>query len=317
MSRGAFSSIGAVAILLVVALAIVAVGLAVRPPGSGSTGAGGAVTTSTAGAERDLEQAGGAGMEAGSTVTTSTTATEASAPESAVLPSMLPADAVKVKVPILMYHYVDATPPPAGPYADSLTVRTKDFKAEMTYLVANGYHTVSLSDVYLAMAGRKRLPGKPVVLTFDDGGLDNFTVAFPVLEQHGLTATFFVITGRVGKEGQMEWRQLREMAARGMSIQSHSVSHPDLRGVSAARLKSELVDSRTAIAEAIGLPSYVLCYPSGAYNDRVIKAARSAGYVMAVTTDRGREGDPSAVFELHRRRVPAFLPPASFANLLR
>lgn len=156
-----------------------------------------------------------------------------------------------------------------------------------------------------------------MVLTFDDGGLDNYTVAFPVLEQHGLTATFFVITERVGKEGQMDWQQLREMADRGMSIQSHSVSHPDLRGVSAARLESELVDSRTAIANAIGLASYVLCYPSGAYNDGVIQAARAAGYVMAVTTDHGREGDPSAVFELHRRRVQAFLPLASFANLLR
>jgi peptidoglycan/xylan/chitin deacetylase (PgdA/CDA1 family) len=176
---------------------------------------------------------------------------------------------------------------------------------------------VSLSDVYLAMAGRERLPGKPVVLTFDDGGLDNYTVAFPVLEQHGLTATFFVITGKVGKEGQMDWRQLGEMAARGMSIQSHSVSHPDLRGASAARLKSELVDSRAAIAEALGVPSYALCYPSGDYNTRVIQAARAAGYVMAVTTDHGKEGDPSGVFELHRRRVQAFLPLASFANLLR
>lgn len=156
-----------------------------------------------------------------------------------------------------------------------------------------------------------------MVLTFDDGGLDNYTVAFPVLEQHGLTATFFVITGKVGKEGQMDWQQLREMAARGMSIQSHSVSHPDLRSVSAGRLKSELVDSRAAIDEAIGLPSYVLCYPSGAYNNAVIQAARAAGYVMAVTTDHGKEGDPAAVFELHRRRVQAFLPLASFPVLLR
>lgn len=59
-----------------------------------------------------------------------------------------------------MYHYVDVTPPPADPYADSLTVRTKDFKAEMKYLVDNGYHTVSLSDVYLAMARAETAPGE-------------------------------------------------------------------------------------------------------------------------------------------------------------
>lgn len=244
-----------------------------------------------------------------------TVSTGPSVPESAPLPSRLPADAVKVHVPILMYHYVDDRPPPAGPYADGLTVRTKDFRAEMRYLVESGHHTVSLADVYLAMAGQKELPAKPVVLTFDDGGLDNHQVAFPILKRYGLTATFFVITGRVGREGQMSWGQLREMAAQGMSIQSHTVSHPDLRGVSASRLKAELADSRQAIAEATGEPSYVLCYPSGAYDTRVIDATRAAGYVMAVTTDKGREGDPTAVYEMKRRRIQALVPLATFAKL--
>jgi peptidoglycan/xylan/chitin deacetylase (PgdA/CDA1 family) len=233
------------------------------------------------------------------------------------LPSTLPPDAVAVHVPILMYHYVDDTPPPAGPYADDLTVRTKDFVAEMEFLVDGGYHTVSLADVYLAMAGERELPAKPVVLTFDDGGLDNYQVAFPILKQHGLVATFFVITGSVGKAGQMDWDELGEMAAQGMSIQSHTVSHPDLRGVSGARLKSELGDSCQAVAEASGEPSYVLCYPSGAYNDTVIEAAKAAGYAMAVTTSQGEGGDPAAVFEMKRRRVQAFTTIESFARLVQ
>ena len=126
---------------------------------------------------------------------------ERSAAELALQAGPLPADAITVHVPILMYHYVDETPPPAGPYADALTVRTGDFEAEMQYLVDNAYHTVSLADVYLAMAGREELPSKPVVLTFDDGGLDNYQVAFPLLKQNGLTATFFVITGTCGQGG--------------------------------------------------------------------------------------------------------------------
>lgn len=73
--------------------------------------------------------------------------------ESASLPGRLPADAAKVHAPILMYHYVDETPPPAGPYADGLTVRTNDFRAEMQYLVDNRYQTVTFADVYRAMAG--------------------------------------------------------------------------------------------------------------------------------------------------------------------
>lgn len=232
------------------------------------------------------------------------------------LPATLPANAVAVDAPILMYHYVADTPPPKGPYADGLTVRTDDFRAEMQYLVDNGYETVSLADLYLAMAGMQDLPAKPVALTFDDGGLDNYEVAFPILQEHGLVGTFFVITKTVGGDGQMTWDHLREMAAAGMSIQSHTVSHPDLRGVPAARLESELADSSQAIADGVGERSYVLSYPAGAYNGTVIEATKAAGYVMAVTTDQGAEGQPSAVYELTRRRVQAHLPPESFARLV-
>jgi peptidoglycan/xylan/chitin deacetylase (PgdA/CDA1 family) len=240
-------------------------------------------------------------------------------PVSAMLPSALPADASAVDVPILMYHYVDEEPPPAGPYAADLTVKTENFEAQMVYLFTNDYSTISLADAYLAMAGLKELPPKPVVLTFDDGGADNYEVAFPILKEFGFTATFFIITGPAGrgKEGQMTWDQLREMAAAGMSVQSHTVSHPDLRGVSKARLETELVDSRQAIAAAIGEPSYVLCYPAGAYNARVIEAARAAGYVMAVATDKGSGFEPAGVFELKRRRVGPFTTLAGFERLLR
>jgi peptidoglycan/xylan/chitin deacetylase (PgdA/CDA1 family) len=236
--------------------------------------------------------------------------------ELAALSSALPGDAVAVDVPVLMYHYVDDEPPPAGPYADGLTVRTRDFIEEMDYLVEHGYHTVTLAETYLALAGLRQLPENPVALTFDDGGLDNYEVAYPILKDRGMTATFFVITKTVGREGQMDWDQLREMAAGGMSIQSHSVSHPGLTGVSDTRLRSELVDSRAAIAEAVGEAGYVLCYPSGEYDERVIAAAKAAGYVMAVATDEGGELSPDTVFEITRSRVQAFLPLSSFASLV-
>jgi peptidoglycan/xylan/chitin deacetylase (PgdA/CDA1 family) len=291
----------AIAALVVAVLVVVAVGLLIpAPPGrSGTpTGVGAAIAIGAAG-------------------TRATDVPEGSAAERALLVGPLPPKATKVHAPILMYHYVDETPPPAGPYADALTVRTGDFEAEMKYLEDNAYHTVSLADLYLAMAGSEALPSKPVVLTFDDGGLDNYLVAFPLLKKHGLTATFFIITGTVGRKGQMDWDQLREMAASGMSIQSHSVSHPDLRGVSGARLEAELADSRAAITQAVGEPGYVLCYPSGAYDERVVEAAQAAGYVMAVATGNGKDLDPRAVFEIKRHRVQAFLPLASFASLVR
>jgi len=228
----------------------------------------------------------------------------------------LPSDARSVRVPVLMYHYVDDEPPPAGPYADGLTVRTPDFVEQMDYLVDNGYHTVTLADAYLAMAGLKDLPDKAVALTFDDGGLDNYTVAFPIMKERGLTGTFFVITKTVGGTGQMSWAQLKEMAEAGMAVQSHSYSHPGLPGASDERLRSELVNSRASIEEHVGQPVYVLSYPAGEYDARVIEAAKAAGYVMAVATGKGQRLGPEAPFEIKRTRVAAFLPLSSFARYL-
>lgn len=232
------------------------------------------------------------------------------------LSAPLPEEVVEVQVPVLMYHYVDDEPPPAGPYADGLTVRTPDFVEQMDYLVENGYHTVRLADVYLAMAGIMDLPEKPVALTFDDGGLDNYTVAFPILKDRGLSATFFVITKTVGAEGQMSWDQLREMTVAGMSVQSHSYSHPDLTGVSDDRLRRELEDSRASVADAVGEPGYAFCYPAGACDDRVVDAVRAAGYVMAVVTDKGEVLDSGAIFEIRRSRVQAHVSLEGFANLV-
>ena len=101
------------------------------------------------------------------------------------VPASIPTGAPNLTVPILMYHYVDATPPPVGPYAAGLTVRTADFEAEMALLEHGGYHTVTFDQLWRAMAGQTPLPSKPVLLTFDDGGRDNYTVAFPILQRHG------------------------------------------------------------------------------------------------------------------------------------
>ncbi len=293
------SRIPAVTVLLLVVLVLTGVGLALAyapgPAGQNPTGASFGLQA------RFGAGGGGSGY---------------SEAELAALSGPLPANPVRVHVPVLMYHYVDDEPPPAGPYADGLTVRTPDFVEEMEYLVANGYQAVTLADVYLAMAGIRQLPAKCVALTFDDGGLDNYTVAFPLLKEHGFAATFFVITKTVGAEGQMDWDQLREMAEAGMSIQSHSISHPDLTGVSDERLKTELVDSRNAIAEAVGEPGYVLSYPAGSHDERVMEAARAAGYVMAVATDDGAELDPDSVFEITRKRIQAFMSIDTFARLV-
>ena len=232
------------------------------------------------------------------------------------LPRDLPASAKPLRLPILMYHYVDTTPPPAGPYARGLTVPTARFQAQMDYLAANGYHPVTLQEIYRAMAGLSSLPPKPVALTFDDGGLDDYTAAYPILRSHHFVATFFVITGAVDRTGSMTWDELRAMQGEGMAIESHTVHHLDLRTLAPAGLQDELVQSRESISGELGEVPAAFAYPAGAYNQAVIAAVKAAGYRLAVTTHPGQILDPGHAYEWPRVRISPGLSLAGFAKEL-
>jgi peptidoglycan/xylan/chitin deacetylase (PgdA/CDA1 family) len=186
----------------------------------------------------------------------------------------------------------------------------------MDYLEKNGYHTVTLEQIYAAMAGMAELPTKPVVITFDDGGLDDYTVAFPILRAHHFTATFFVITGFVGKSICVSWQDLRAMRADGMEIESQTVRHPDLTTVSSTRLSQELSDSRTALVQNLNETPIALAYPSGAFNQQVEAAVREAGYLVAVTTRPGRVLNPGSSYAWPRLRVASDLSITGFARLV-
>jgi peptidoglycan/xylan/chitin deacetylase (PgdA/CDA1 family) len=216
-----------------------------------------------------------------------------------------------------MYHYVDAAPPPAGPYAAGLTVPTAQFEAQMDYLAANGYHSVTLEEIYASMAGLTLLPAKPVALTFDDGGLDDYTVAFPILQSHHFVATFFVITGFVGKPICITWSDLQKMQEAGMAVESHTVNHLDLRSLTPARLQDELAQSDRSIETELERAPIALAYPAGAYNPAVIAAAGEAGYRLAVTTHPGETLDPRHPYEWPRIRIGPRLSLAGFAKELQ
>src|SRR5205085_6242065 len=133
-------------------------------------------------------------------------------------------------------------------------VTPKAFAQQMAYLVSGGYTTVTLDDVIQAVLTGKALPQRPVVLTFDDGYEDFYTAAFPVLEQDGLKATSFIITGRVGMSDYLTWDQMKAMQASGLvQFESHTVHHVDMSQISLVRAQKELTDSKVALEEHLGV----------------------------------------------------------------
>lgn len=211
-----------------------------------------------------------------------------------------------------------ASPPPLGPYAKSLTVKPEEFREQRAFLISQGITTIDLVTLYRLLTGDLRFESdRLVVLTFDDGGLNSYTVAYPVLLEYGLVGTFFVITDEIGRPEYMTWDQLREMRRGGMSIESHTTYHSDLTAISDQRLLVELEGSRQTITEEIGVEPIALCYPAGAYNDRVIQAARKAGYLLAVTTQYGKKVNVRDAMKLPRVRISPGMGMEAFAQAVK
>ena len=210
-----------------------------------------------------------------------------------------------VRVPILMYHYISDPPKEANDIRRDLSLPGPDFEQQLRYLVNAGYHSISMQDLVLHMQQGTPLPAKPVVLTFDDGYKDAFTVAFPLLKKYGFTGTFFIFTKPINEENReyLSWQEIELMSAAGMEIGCHSRSHPDLREQSDEVLKAEVLDAKREIESHIHKPVLTFCYPAGGYNSRVIQAVNEAGYWAAVTTEQGIQHTTDSRLLLQRVRV--------------
>ena len=204
-----------------------------------------------------------------------------------------------------MYHYVSEPPADADIYRRDLSVAPANFEAQLAWLQSQGYESITLTDLVYHLARGWPLPDKPVILTFDDGYRDNYTNAFPLLQEYGYTGTFFLVTGPIDFENPdyLTWDMVEEMHQAGMDFQPHSYRHLDLRGTGLDFLIFEILAPKEAIEARTGETPRFYAYPSGRYDDRTIAVLKSANYWGAVITEQGATHTSDGLFELDRVRV--------------
>jgi peptidoglycan/xylan/chitin deacetylase (PgdA/CDA1 family) len=210
-----------------------------------------------------------------------------------------------VRVPILMYHYISTPPADGDKFIKDLAVTRENFETQVKWLKAQGYESITPDELIAALWHGKKLPAKPVMFTFDDGYIDAYYNAFPILKEAGYTGTFFVVTDWVdiAKPGYINWDMAKAMVQGGMYVQSHSRTHEDFRSRSHDWYVNEIIEPMEDIEAHTGVKPRFFCYPYGGYDTRTIWELQRAGFVAGFTENDSRYEYASNTMRLPRVRI--------------
>lgn len=216
-----------------------------------------------------------------------------------------------VEVPIILYHRIDASPINSQYY-----VPPEKFDEEMKLLRDWEYTTITTDLLIKAILEGAQLPPRPIIITFDDGNISNYTAAFPIMQKYGFTGVLYIVGNYMGADGYMTAEQIKEMAAAGWEVGSHSMSHADLTALDPAIQRREIVGSKEYLESALGLPIKTFAYPFGLSNPGVIDYAHFAGYMGGMSLGFTYDQGMSNLFTLQRRDIKGTYDVIQFANFL-
>jgi len=229
---------------------------------------------------------------------------------------------------VLMYHKVNDVP------ENPVTVPVSQFDEQMAQLRELGYRPVDLDAVLAYYVDGVPLPPRAVLITFDDGYRDNLQNAAPILEKHGYPAVLFMPVAyldagrplphdeRLATRGVVNrtlgWRELAELEAAGIRVESHGIGHRPLADLELDEAAREITLSKLKLEERLGRPVRAFAYVKGSeahYRPVHLSLLRQAGYDIAFTSISGANGPRTDPLQLHRYNVEPY-PPRTFELVL-
>lgn len=289
---------------------------AVALASAGCGGRAGAADRQGVASASSAHAAAGSGSTSASGASASATRARSDMNAATVVPALVPppdSPQRTVRVPVLTYHRVHTMPAVGQP---DLIVDPATFTAQLRALHASGYHTIHQWQLFDALYKGTSLPPKPVIISVDDGYVDDVNTILPDLRRLHMVATFFVITGRTAEPGFLDAAQIRELDWAGMDVGDHTAHHVDLAELTGAQLRSETAGSRQALQSILGHPVYFFAYPFGAYDAAAVSAVRAAGFTLAYTTAGGTTESTAAPLTMPRIHVGRAQTPAGLVSLL-
>ena len=200
-------------------------------------------------------------------------------------------------VPVLNYHQVN------DEKHSALTLHVDQFREQMEYLHNQGYNTITLAQLYDYLENGTELPNKPIVITFDDGYVDNYKNVLPILKEYNMKATLFMISDAANTPGFVSTEQMHQMEAGGFDIQGHTNHHKILTKIAPTELPDALLGGKTSLEGILGEPIEYLAYPGG-FNDMLVQyVTKQSGYKMAFTVQPGTVQPGDNLYALNRLAI--------------
>jgi peptidoglycan/xylan/chitin deacetylase (PgdA/CDA1 family) len=234
------------------------------------------------------------------TVTVTPTITPTFAPTATVTPSKMTIPAGSVTAPILLYHHVSTN---SDTQDSRYNIPPEKFEEQMKWLFDNGYQTITISELADLIYEGGEIPQRPVVITFDDGNIDNYNNAFPILKKYGFVATFYIVQIYMNGRDMISTDQVKDLIKNGWEIGSHSKTHESLPSVSEELLPEEIRMSKINLEEKLGVPINSFAYPYGEINENVVRLTSRYGYKSAVGLGESITHTMQSIFYLQRIEI--------------
>ncbi|GAA3947755.1 polysaccharide deacetylase family protein [Hymenobacter algoricola] len=280
-------------------------------PATSSEKAGSATTEAIA------ADSAGTPVTSGTAATATDEANATPAPDPTSIPAGRMAGAAAItarpQVPILCYHQIRDWTARDSKNAKDYIVPVQAFKNQMKMLADSGYHTVLPDQVYAYLTTGAKLPSKPIMLTFDDTDLDQFTVARPTLDKLGFKAVYFIMTVSLGRPHYMSKAQVKQLSDEGNVIGSHTWDHHNVKKYQGQDWVTQIEKPTKTLEEITGKKINYFAYPFGLWNQQAIPELKKRGFVGAFILAEKRDPiDP--LFTIRRIIASGYWSPRTLHN---
>ena len=257
---------------------------------------------------------------AGTSGTRATSTDEANAspaPAPGSIPASKSGDAAAIlarpQVPILCYHQIRDWTARDSKNAKDYITPIATFKGHIKMLADSGYHTVSPDQLYAYMTTGAKLPSKPILLTFDDTDLDQFTIARPELDKYGFKAMYFVMTVSLGRPHYMTKAMVKQLSDEGNIIGSHTWDHHNVKKYQGQDWVTQIDKPTKTLEEITGKKITYFAYPFGLWNEQAFPELKKRGFVAAFSLAEKRDqNDP--LFTIRRIIASGYWTPRTLHN---